>query len=191
MLAAGAILVGGLLMGAAIPDYGSKDSPDGPSENTLGYERVAPQAWIPCGPVLPPPATDGRCPFPLGGGDLTMGDFNGPWAGQWLVESLKQAPFTAIRLELWRARASVSVWYCSDTCSFALDPTTSAAELTEPATIDGFLRIPTDLGMHRQRRWLMFATGVAADGKRYRLGDPTSFSTPFTGTIWDWLTAPD
>jgi hypothetical protein len=37
----------------------------------------------------------------------------------------------------------------------------------------------------------MFVTGVAADGNRYRLGDPTSFSTPFTGTVWDWLTAAD
>jgi hypothetical protein len=185
-----AMLVGGLLMGAAMPDYGLKDVPDGPGEGTLGYDRVAPEVWIPCGPVLPPVGTDGRCPFPLGGGSQVIGDFSGPWAGQWLVDGLKGAPLTAIRIELWRARASNSLWFSSDGNPFTLDATVSAAELVEPATLDGFLRIPADLGTHRQRRWLMFVTGVAADGNRYRLGDATSFSTPFTGTVWDWLTAP-
>ena len=39
--------------------------------------------------------------------------------------------------------------------------------------------------------WLIFVTGVGADGRRYRLADPYSLATTFTGTAWDWLTASD
>ena len=188
-----AIVVGGLLMGAAVPDYGSeKDSLESwPSDSVLGYDRIAPEGYVPCDPALPPMTTDGRCVVPFGGGSLGIDDFKGPWAGQWLVDGLKQAPFTSMRIEVWRALAGVSEWDMTDTAGFAVDPRGAAPYLIEPATLDGYFRIPADLGTHRQRRWLVIVTGVDSDGRRYRLGDPLWFRTPFTGTIWDWLTAPD
>jgi hypothetical protein len=188
-----AILVGGLLMGAAVPDYADKTpaTQGDLSDRALGYDRVAPAGTVPCDSPYEPVAGDGQCFILLGGATQSIDDFKGPWAGQYIADGLKNLPFTDMRIEVWRALAGVSAWDMSDTTAFAVDPASRAAFLTEPATIDGFLRIPADLGSHRQRRWLVFMTGVGTDSQRYRLGEPLWFGTPFTGTIWDWVTASD
>jgi hypothetical protein len=38
--------------------------------------------------------------------------------------------------------------------------------------------------------WMIFFTGVAPDGRRYRLGGGGGGNSTFRGTVWDWLTAP-
>jgi hypothetical protein len=192
-LVSAAILIGGFLMGSTAPDYDPKSGPGiqtWPTDHDLGYDRVAPAGTVPCHSPAEPVAENGQCLILLGGGTLRMDDFVGPWAGQWLRDELKNLPFTGMRIEVWRALAGVSEWDSTDTAAFAVDPSSTAPYLVEPATMEGYFRIPADLGRHRQRRWLVFVTGVGSDGMRYRLGQPLWFETPFTGTIWDWLTAP-
>jgi hypothetical protein len=62
----------------------------------------------------------------------------------------------------------------------------------EPAIVNGDT---LDAGFNFEklrdgRDWWFFVTGVGPDGNRYRLSDGHGGWTPFNGSVWDWITAP-
>ena len=98
------------------------------------------------------------------------------------------AGFRDLRFEVWRAVASPNApeWvqlYLPDTRY-------STPYATEPAIVkNGTIQVRFDMSHVRASRWLIFVTGVAPDGVRYRLNYPDSFTSTFSGTAWDWITA--
>lgn len=204
LLVPGALIVAGLLMGAAVPlpnQYSPDNSPsfsNYPSASDLGYNRVGPAAS--CVPANQYYAGD-SCVL-LGDSDL---DWMGPGKPStrqvvepWdIVDSRGLTGFTDIRFEIWRGRivtitADPPSAVQEEFSQYGLDPTASRPEVTVAAVIDGDqLRLVGNLGNTRWRHWLVFVTGVGADGRRYRLAEPYSLETTFTGTAWDWLTASD
>lgn len=93
--------------------------------------------------------------------------------------------WTDLRAEVWPATVDPS-W------PIGVDPTATAPIMTAPATRDGSDLVATvDIGMRRDGfAWWIVPTGIAPDGKRYRLSDGDGVEIPFHGTIWEWLTAP-
>jgi hypothetical protein len=73
-----------------------------------------------------------------------------------------------------------------------IDPHYSSPFVVEPATVAGdSLQATFHFERLRDARdWWIVLTGVGPDGHRYRLGDGWGNSTPFHGSAWDWLTAP-
>lgn len=107
------------------------------------------------------------------------------------------ARFSDLRFEAWRA-VSYQAAYDSE------DYYVPAAGYSEPAVIapavlgyDNWMRAYAatarlDFRHIRNARWTVFLTGIGPDGIRYRLGrEPASARIPFSGTVWDWLTASD
>ncbi len=99
------------------------------------------------------------------------------------------AGFHDLRFETWRA-----VHYAGAPAiaqeAMVPDPAYAAPYVTQPALVqDGRIRLHLDLGRVRTTSWLVFLTGVAADGQRYRLIRPEHYVSTFDGTVWDWLTA--
>jgi len=99
------------------------------------------------------------------------------------------AGFHDLRFETWRA-----VHYAGAPAiaqeAMVPDPAYAAPYVTQPALVqDGRIRLHLDLGRVRTTSWLVFLTGVAADGQRYRLIRPEHYVSTFDGTVWEWLTA--
>jgi hypothetical protein len=99
------------------------------------------------------------------------------------------AEFHDLRFETWRA-----VHYAGAPAiaqeAMVPDPAYAAPYVTQPALVqDGRIRLHLDLGRVRTTSWLVFLTGVAADGQRYRLIRPEHYISSFSGTVWEWLTA--
>ncbi len=98
------------------------------------------------------------------------------------------AGFSDLRIEAWRAEkfAAAPDWVGL----FVPDTHYTTPFATEPAIVkNGTIQVRFDMSHVRANRWLIFVTGVAPDGVRYRLSYPDSITTTFSGTAWDWLTA--
>lgn len=198
LLAPAALVVGGLLLGAVVPTHQVIFTlPVGsPSESSLGYDRVGPNATAPCTSSNPSPVlSNGRCAI-VGG--LYVGEgFDQPWKQvsrviheMWGVgDQSALAGYTSVRFEIWRAAAG-SEQLDSYPSATAIEPTEGAAYLTAAAQpVGDGLEFRADLGNVRAGHWLVFVTGVGSDGQRYRLGEPADQPSVFSGTIWDWVTA--
>jgi hypothetical protein len=73
-----------------------------------------------------------------------------------------------------------------------IDTNYSNPFLVEPAAVAGD-SLQTTFHFERlrdAREWWIVLTGVGPDGHRYRLADGWGNSTPFRGSAWDWITAP-
>jgi hypothetical protein len=200
-LVPGALLVGGLLTGAAVPSSGQWSPVSGsaiewPSGVRLGYDRAGQLATTPCTSTGVMAIADGRCLIVQGYSSDPGFDLPGDPRAQVVHERMGVsdvsvlATYTDLRFEVWRATLNPDP--ASDQNAFALDPSQSRPFVTGPAQISGSdLEFRADLGRVRASRWVGFVTGVGRDGTRYRLAWPEEIDTTFTGTIWDWITASD
>lgn len=163
------VLVGGVMFATTTSSSGQSWGSSG--EENLAYDRVAPE-W----------------PDVL----LTSGssnDYQPVIAFDYEVDSASAlAGFHDLRFEAWRAAESPQApeWVGL----FLPDTRYSMPYATEPAIVkNGTIQVRFDMSHVRANRWLIFVTGVAPDGVRYRLSYPDSITTTFSGTAWDWLTA--
>jgi uncharacterized membrane protein len=99
------------------------------------------------------------------------------------------ATFHELRFEAWRAAhyagAPVVAQEAMVPDSAFATPYTMEAAVVQ----DGRIVLHLDLGRVRTTSWLVFLTGVAPDGQRYRLAWPQFYVSTFNGTVWEWLTA--
>ena len=147
---------------------------------------IAPAAWLPAGATLVddyvetsdgighassyflavPPDQASQAPMPL----------TGILAG-----------WHDLRFEAWHAYPN---W--EPTSLIGVDTSYSSPFLIEPAVVHGDT---LDAGFNFEklrdgRDWWLVVTGVGPDGIRYRLGDGHNGWTPFNGSVWEWITAP-
>ena len=87
-----------------------------------------------------------------------------------------------LRLEAWRATQSGGQIDRASSLPFAMAPLTVQSE-----------RLVGEVRVDRTRdvsQWELVATGVAADGGRDLIATIGGMNSTFTGSAWDWLTAP-
>jgi hypothetical protein len=163
------VLVGGVMFATATGSSGRSWGSSG--EETLAYDRVAPE-WPDV--VL----TSG-----------SSNDYEPVISFDYEVDSASAlAAFHDLRFEAWRGEnyAKAPDWVGL----FVPDTRYSTPFATEPLIVkNGTIQARFDMSHVRANRWLIFVTGVASDGVRYRLNYPDSITTTFSGTAWDWLTA--
>jgi uncharacterized membrane protein len=147
------------------------------TQERADFDRVAP-AWTGEDPVY-------------GGGALHSSGLELKWT---VADPEVLAGFSALRFEVWRAVPFPGAPDWVD--DYIPAPAYSEPFATTPAinSRDGgmgpeYVTATFDLSHVRTSRWIVFLTGIGPDGDRYRFGMPASALSPFSGTVWDWLTA--
>jgi hypothetical protein len=142
------------------------------SNENVEFNRVAP-AW-----PDPPALSAGGWSSPTSVIDQT-------WQ---LGDAAALGSFRAVRVEVWRgAQFPGTPTWVDD---FVPAPGYSTPFESQPAVVKGgSFRASFDMSHVRETHWVVFVTGVAGDGIRYRLQMPMAMRTSFSGTVWDWLTA--
>ncbi len=96
------------------------------------------------------------------------------------------APVTArwhdLRLEAWRATQSGGEIDRAFTAPFATAPMA-----VQSARLVGAVRVDRTRDVSQ---WVLVVTGIAADGGRDLIATVGGMNSTFTGSAWDWLTAP-
>jgi uncharacterized membrane protein len=97
------------------------------------------------------------------------------------------AAFSGLRFEVWRATRfpEAPEWAFVD----VPDPGYSAPVATQATSPSETLVSHFDMSHSKWTQWLVFLTGVASDGIRYRMAPPLSTPTVFSGAVWDWISA--
>ena len=128
-------------------------------------------------------------------GDLGLADRWGSMPGPvidetWVLQDPNAlAGLRDVRFELWRAVpvAGTPDWVQA----WVPAPGYTAPFATQPVdTSSGTFTARFDVGHVRTTHWLVLLTAVGPDGVRYRVDWRSEMPTTFSGTIWDWLTAP-
>jgi hypothetical protein len=134
---------------------------------------------------LPPPSTD-----VLGEGWINAQGSNGPGS----IRAVSLEPEPPMLLDGWRD-LRIEAWPAMDPMTLEVVPVTDHPSAAAPMTRDEFGTYTgeLDLGISKTPRWFVVATtGVAPDGTRYLLAGPDGPvpTTPWVGTVWEWLTTP-
>jgi hypothetical protein len=134
---------------------------------------------------LPPPSTD-----VLGEGWINAQGSNGPGS----IRAVSLEPEPPMLLDGWR-NLRIEAWPAMDPMTLEIVPVTDHPSAVAPMTRDEFGTYAgeLDLGISKAPRWFVVATtGVAPDGTRYLLAGPDGPvpTTPWVGTVWEWLTTP-
>jgi hypothetical protein len=87
-----------------------------------------------------------------------------------------------LRLEAWRAIFSKGELDRAYTAPFATAPMT-----TQSGRLVGSVRVDRSRDVSE---WELVITGIAADGARDMIARLGGTNSTFTGSAWDWLTAP-
>jgi len=177
----------GLLLSAGVTTSGATFE-QGASQPDFHFDHaapIAPAAWLPAGAIA--------------GNDYSETGGIGHASSYFLAASPDQAsqapiPLTGVlagwhdlRFEAWHASPN---W--EPNSPIGVDTSYPSPFVIEPAIVNGDT---LDAGFNFEklrdgRDWWFFVTGVGPDGNRYRLSDGHGGWTPFNGSVWDWITAP-
>lgn len=139
---------------------------------------MAPAAWLPAGV----PSGSGWGQLPSGETQVRFDLGSNPPTPTATV----LANWTDVRVEAWHALPG------NDPNSFGVDPRYASPIAIQPAN---FHDNSLDASFHFERMrgagsWWVFLTAVGPDGRRYRLAVGGGGGSSFSGSVWDWLTAP-
>jgi hypothetical protein len=179
----------GLVFSAGVTSSGATVDQGVVSQQDFHFDHaapIAPAAWLPAGATL---ADD----------YVETSDGIGHASTYFLAvpqDQTSQAPIPLtgilagwhdLRFEAWHGYPN---W--EPASLIGIDTSYSSPFLIEPAILHGDT---LDADFHFQklrdgRDWWLVVTGIGPDGNRYRLSDGQGGWTPFNGSVWDWITAP-
>jgi hypothetical protein len=179
----------GLVSSVAITSSGATVEPVAVSQPDFHFDHAAPIApaeWLPAGATL----ADDYVESPDGAGQASS-YFLAVHPDKASPDPIPLTQILAswhdLRFEAWHAYPN---W--APDSPIGVDTSYPSPFVIEPAIIQGD-RLDADFHFQRLRDgrdWWFVVTGVGPDGHRYRFSDGHNGWTPFNGSVWDWITAP-